>query len=340
MATLKDIAREAGVSIMTVSRVINGHYSKVSAENIRRIQQIIEKCGYVPNLSARSLSSKYSRIIAIVLPGQGRSLENPYNSAIAGDIIEYAQNRGYYVMVHFTDDYDEMAKRLRTWRVDGAIFLGTFERNLQLLQRLEEIPLVFIDNYETVRPFNNVGIDDYKGGTLAAAHFLEMGHRQCAFVAPALEWSSVIRRRLAGFQDTLAQAGVPLAPAHILNVDKVPDPAAAICTFAQPVTAVLATADMLAVRLIDGLRAHGKRVPADYSVIGFDDLAVGRYMSPRLTTVWQDIEQKAALAGRILFDHIEHNETPVENVCLGVRLIKRESVARLPGAPVPPAGGR
>ena len=335
MATLKDIAKEAGVSIMTVSRVINGHYSKVSAENIRRIQKIIEQCGYVPNLSARSPSSKYSRIIAMVLPGHGRSLENPYNSALAGNIIEYAQCRGYYVMVHFTDDYDEMAKRLRTWRVDGAIFLGTYDRNLQLLQQLGETPLVFVDNYATAHPFNNVGIDDYKGGALAARHFLEMGHRTFAFVAPALKWSTVIRRRLAGFSDTLAQVGHTLAPEHIIDTDETPDPAAAICSLAQPVTAVLATADMLAVRLIDTLRARGLRVPEDYSFIGFDDLPIGRYITPRLTTVWQDIDQKAALASRMLFERIEHRDTPVENVSLDVRLIERESVARLPGASRP-----
>lgn len=329
MATLKDIAKEAGVSVMTVSRVINGHRSKVSEENMRRIEEIIKRRGYVPNLSARSLSSNHSHIIAVILPGKGSSLENPYNAVMAGDIIECAQDRGYYVMVHFTEDYEDITHRLHTWNVDGAIFLGTFDRNIQRIQERNRIPLVFTDSYTPLRQISNIGLDDYRGGMLAARHFIERGHRGFAFVGTSLKSSGVVKHRLQGFRDTLEQAGLTLRPEYVIDAEETPHPEEILCRAGKEVTAILASADMLAVTLIDALRAKGCRVPQDYSLIGFDNLPISRYITPKLTTIGQDIGKKAELAGEMLFRHIQDPEAPAENVFLDVQLIERQSVCNL-----------
>ena len=123
MVTLKDIAREAGVSVMTVSNVVNGNLSKVSKENAQRIREIIERRGYVPNASARSLAKNRANIIAIILRGaeNENTLENPHNAALVGTIIQKIQKRGYYTMVNMMKCREDITQSLRTWNVDGSL---------------------------------------------------------------------------------------------------------------------------------------------------------------------------------------------------------------------------
>ena len=182
MITLKDIAKEAEVSIMTVSRVVNKRYTQVSKENIEKINAIIDRVGYVPNSSARSLSSKSSKIISIIIQGDNNVLETPYNATMLGYIINRVQEHGFNAMVHFINEYSDVTKHLQTWNAEGAIFLGTFDKNIRQIQENNNIPLVFTDSYSSVRQLINIGIDDYKGGVLAARHFIENGHKKFAFV--------------------------------------------------------------------------------------------------------------------------------------------------------------
>jgi LacI family transcriptional regulator len=329
MITLKDIAKEAGVSVMTVSRVVNGHLSKVSEEKARRIQEIIREKNYIPNSTARSLSSKSSHIVSLIIGGKGNQLSNPYNAAIAGEIIPLVQERGYYLMLHFVDRYDDITQRLRAWNAEGAIFLGTFDEDIQKIIFNNQIPLVFTDSYSPVRQITNVGIDDYKGGVLAASHFIEMGHTSFAYLGWSLT-SNVVNNRLNGFRDTLINAGFSLPSSHIfeaqVNIDQT---AASICALLDRPTAIFISADMLAIELINYFIRHGYSVPADYSIIGFDDLAMGHLITPSLTTIVQDIPRKAKIATDLLFRHIQDPSTPAENITLDVQLIQRESVCRI-----------
>ncbi|OPJ61179.1 LacI family DNA-binding transcriptional regulator [Clostridium oryzae] len=326
MITLKDIAREAGVSVMTVSRVINGNQSKVSEETTQKVLAIIKKSGYVPNSSARSLSSKNSRIVSIIMRGEGSSLKDSYNSIMLGNITQYAQQHGYYVMLHFIDDYHDITRRLNTWNVDGAIFLGTFDNDMLQIQETNQIPLVFIDSYSPVRQVINVGIDDYKGGVLAAKYFIEHGHRDLAFLSFNIKSSGVCKHRLEGFKDTIENAGLTLKPEHILETDDNTHLAEKILNFKEPVTAIFTTSDMLAIRLINEMTDRNIKVPEDYSVIGFDDLPFCRYITPKLTTISQDIDRKAELASNILFRHINNHDLPTESTVLDVQLVERNSV--------------
>lgn len=327
MVTLKDIAAKAGVSVMTVSRVVNGHESKVSEETKNRILEIIKESGYVPNYSARSLSSNNSHIITIIIRGAGNRLTDAYNAAMLGSIIEHIQARGYYVMVHYIDDYHAITKHLQTWHADGAIFLGVFDENIQEIKEDNKIPIVFTDSYSTLRQITNVGIDDYKGGCLAAQYLIERGHREIAFIGTALQFSDVCKNRLAGFRDTLGKSGLTLKPEHILDTYSGDGYADFILGFKEPVTAVFTTADMTAIKLMDQLTIKGYRVPEDYSVIGFDNLPLSYYVTPKLTTVSQDIDLKAKIAGDILFRHLADPAAPAENITLDVSLIERGSVA-------------
>lgn len=326
MATLKEIAKEAGVSVMTVSRVVNMRYSEVSEENIVKIQAIIEKLGYVPNSSARSLSSKSSKIISIIIQGLNNALESPYNATMLGHIIQHIQECGYNAMVHFINDYTDVTKHLQSWNAEGAIFLGTFDKNIQQIQADNKIPLVFTDSYSSIRQLINIGIDDYKGGMLAAKHFIENGHTDFAFITPHTSVSQLIQQRLKGFQDTIEAANLHLYPEHILDSLNIEETVNQLCAFKKPVSAIFAAADNNAIELMDLLKSRGFRIPEDYSIVGFDNLPMCCYVTPRLTTISQDIKQKAQYAVDILFQHLKNPTLPTQNIILNVELIQRESV--------------
>ena len=327
MVTLKDIAEKADVSVMTVSRVINGHYSKVSKEKTEAIQKIIQESGYVVNSTARSLSSKSSRIIAVLLQGKNGCLKDPYSAAMVNDILENVQARGYYLMIHYVDQYEQITNRLRSWNAEGAVFLGTYDQNMKKIREDNQIPLIFTDSYCSLRQITNVGIDDYKGGMLAAKCFLSHGHRSCAFVGYSPNSSLLVQHRLEGFRDTLRGAGLDIPANHIVDLNTNPTPGKTIGSFSEPITAIFVTADIAAAKLITELKDLGYQLPRDYSIIGFDDLSISCYTSPKLTTVHQNIDQKAKIACDILFNHINSPDTPAENVCMDVSLIERESVA-------------
>lgn len=329
MVTLKDIALAAGVSTMTVSRVVNNVPSRVSDETRRRIWDLVDEMGYVPNSSARSLSSKSSHLVAIVVGGEGNLMQYPYNALMTGSIVDFIQQRGYSALLYQVPDYKQVTRQLRSWRVDGAVFLGLFDSDMKKLREDNRIPLVFTDSYSSLRQLTNVGIDDYKGGELAARHLIENGHRHTAFIGGAVDESPVVRNRLRGFRHTLSRADLELPDENIL-LDAV-DVEQLRRLFAQPEppTAFFATADITALQLIRALREIGLDVPKDCSVVGFDNLEVSALSMPPLTTIAQDINRKAQLAADLLVRMMEDETTPVQNIVLDVQLVRRGSVRNI-----------
>lgn len=329
MVTLKDIAQLAGVSTMTVSRVVNKQYHKVSKDTVSRVQRIIKEQGYVPNSSARSLSSKFTRLIAIIAQNEANGMEYPFNTAITGYLTYYIQSHGYSPIVYYVNDYREITRRIRTWNVEGAVFLGMFDENMRNIQAENTIPLVFIDSYSTVRQVTNIGLDDYKGGELAGRYLVEMGHKQVAFVGVSSDKSSVVRQRLNGFRGALERAGLELQNDRVIFDLDFYEPLRSMCLGPSRPTAFFVAADVEAIRVMDYLRTIGLKVPDDCSVIGFDNLFFSGYTAPRLTTIAQDIPRRAQIAIEVLFRHIANKDAPAENIVLDVALVKRESVKKL-----------
>ncbi len=320
---------------MTVSNVVNGNLSKVSKENAQRIREIIERRGYVPNASARSLAKNRANIIAIILRGaeNENTLENPHNAALVGTIIQKIQKRGYYTMVNMMKCREDITQSLRTWNVDGAVFLGMFDDEIEEMCAASDIPMVFIDSYSSVRQLSNVGIDDYKGGRLAARHLIARGHRSIAFVSPPVLRTGVVQHRFAGFCDELEQHGISFRSEHqfVLESDVRPEDTMELgrrlAQLREEFSAVFVTSDQIASYLIQGMRSTGIRIPDDMSIIGFDDLMICRQMTPQLTTIAQDLEEKARLSVDILFRRLSAPAAPAESLVLDVTLVERESVA-------------
>lgn len=333
MVTLKDIAKRAGVSSMTVSRVMNGNTKDVSAKTTERIKKMAEDMGYVPNSSARVLASRSSRLIAALLSDydeDGTPLEDSYNGCFFGELSRQIQARGYDLMLHYVKDYTDINYSLKSWNVAGAVFIGMFDENIRKIQKDNSIPLIFTDSYSSVRSIINVGIDDYRGGELAAEHLLQNGHRNLAFIGPAAISNGVIMHRLQGFCSFLRERGVAIPADHIADSGSgdMVQVLRELCTGPEPVTGIFTTSDTCAGWIYAAAYKLGLRIPEDISVIGFDDARISRYMVPPLTTIRQDVRRKAAITCELLMKNIKDPESPTENIVMGVELKERGSVKK------------
>lgn len=331
MVTLKIIAEKAGVSKATVSNVINGNLHKVSDTKAAAIRTLIDEHGYVPNRSARSLSNKSSRIILLIVPHsyRGNALSDPYNAQFTGELLRLLQENDYICVIRTSSDVMDIVKNLNEWNAEGVMFFGTFDKDIRGIQERADIPFVFTDSYSSVRRINNVGIDDFRGGMLAAEHLLAYGHRKTVFFAPGLHSSEVDNQRMQGFVYALSKAGVTLPDANYLLADSYDGGTMADSLLALPErpTAAFVTADIAAITLMDALKRRGLRLPEDMSIIGFDDSPLARYVTPRLTTIRQDVEQKARCAVDIMMRHLKTPSLPMESMILDVSLVPRDSVS-------------
>ena len=332
MVTLKDIAKEAGVSVMTVSRVINGKTDKVSTETAERIDRIRKEMGYVPNLSARNLAAKTSNIISIIITMKSfdRLPVSPHNATMISVIAKRVQKEGYSLMVNFLDDYSKINETLRSWNVGGAILLRVEDSDVWKICQNNQIPLVFTDCYSTYRQAVNVGCDDFKGGVLAAEYFIKMGHRNLIFVSPELRPDSPNHQRYLGFCHGLKEHGVTLPSDNLLvesDAALLAERLKMLCKHGA--TGVFLPADNLAVEVIEQCKNKGISVPDDLSFIGFDNQTVSFYNYPKLTTIGQDVTLKAKQAIELLFEQMEGKNAVAQSRVLDVTLIERDSVKQL-----------
>ncbi len=333
---LKSIAEKAGVSTATVSNVINGNYHKVSQETVAKVQKIIDENEYAPNATARSLASKKSRIIGVVVPNLGPEenfFVNPYNAHVLALLENYIRNQGYYMMMRCVGQCREIIPLFSSWNVDGIIFFGTFKSEIEDIHRRLRVPTVFIDAYADELGIVNVGIDDYKGGYLAARYLLGRGHREIAFVGPSVEYPGVIRQRYLGFCAACAEKDIRITPEHYFEAFTLYQHGVSagqkIAACGRHFTAVSVMSDIVAFGVIEGLRLCGLNVPEDVSVIGFDNLPECRYSNPKLTTISQDLPQKARLVGERLFAMIRGEEQGGSNQVIDVGIVERQSVRDL-----------
>lgn len=335
--TIKQIADEAGVSTMTVSNVINNRTNHVSQKTIDRVNEIIRKHNYVPNLTARSLVAKSSQIIGIIVTHEGEDdvnvLENPYVSTLLGVLERELRRRGYYSMIRSVNMIDDIISLLGNWNCDGAIFLEpSFDNIVDKLASVSRSPLVFFDSSSDSDKIINVAVNDYRGGYLAAKYLIAHGHRRIAFMGN-YDTSSVVKGRYDGYTAALRDAGIEPDPAIIYNY--LPSyelgvrAGREVVLSGQGVTAMVTTADFSAIGVMEGARMAGARIPYDLSVIGFDNLNICNYTTPKLTSVSQDLTQKGKAAVDLLMRRINGETLETSRIDLDVEIVERQSVAML-----------
>lgn len=336
---LKTIAQKAGVSTATVSNVINGNFHKVSQATREKIEAIIEETDYKPNAMARSLAMKESRIIGLVVPyvrQQDDFLSNPYYAHIIAAFERIVRSRDYYLMIRCVDNCGDILPLLSSWNVDGAIFLGVGESDVQEICDNLTAPKVFLDTYNSKSlPIANVGIDDYRGGYLSARYLIGKGHRKIALVCPEFdEDAGVIPERFHGFCDACKERQIDFDPKEDVFISEnkyrnAVDIGQNIAFSGGDYTAVAVLSDVAALGVIEGLTQGGIRVPDEISVIGFDNLPECEFVRPKLTTIAQDFVLKAEQAGEILFDMIQNGTTRQIDERQPISVVERQSVREL-----------
>ncbi|OJV65874.1 MAG: LacI family transcriptional regulator [Clostridiales bacterium 38-18] len=337
MVTIDDIARIAGVSNTTVSNVIHGKTKRVSQKTIERIQQIIEDHGYIPNMSARALASSSSKVVALINhldpKKSGNFLEDPFHSAFIGAVEQTLRESGYYLMIRTIINCDDLKAFLRNWNVDGLFLTGVFQAEdiYSTLSSLET-PVVLIDSYlDDYKQMINIGLQDLEGGYLATKHLIENGHRKIAFACPPIREGGVVSKRLEGYKKALLEFDIPFDESIIFvrefSTSGTTELGREIAK-RNDITAIFATADVMAAGIMAGIHQEGRNVPEDYSIIGFDDINWCRMTYPMLSSVHQDANLKGELAADYMMKLLEGEAVKSREIILPVSLSIRNSVMK------------
>ena len=333
--SIQDIAREAGVSHSTVSRALHDS-PLISAQVRRRIHLLAEEMGYMPNAVAQSLKGSCTNTVGLIVT----SIADPFVGRVVRGMEDIAQTAGISVFLSVSNNDPEreleLVETFYRRRVDGVIsataqIWGPYSERLARI----EIPTVLVNQFSDVgrAQLRWVHVDDYSGACQAMQHLLALGHRRIGYIGAGNRPYSN-QRRLAGYRDTLQQAGIPIddalihiAPAdHRLHSDDVADGQMLSAKLLQTgVTAIFCYNDMVAVGVLLTCRSLGLAVPQQLSIVGFDDIELTQYVTPPLTTVHQPKLTLGRTAMSILLDLLE-GKSP-ENQMLPVDLVVRHTTA-------------
>ncbi|WP_461007087.1 LacI family DNA-binding transcriptional regulator [Streptomyces capparidis] len=331
MVGIKDVARHAGVSVGTVSNVIN-HPDMVSPQTRARVQSAIERLGYVRSESARQLRAGRSRIMALLVLDMG----NPFFVDVARGAERAAREAGLGVMVcNSGQDPSEEAEYLALFaeqRVRGVLVTpaDTTGRNLAEFRR-RDIPFVLVDRAEDAQRGCSVAVDDIAGGALAARHLVSAGHRSIAYVSGPGHLQQV-RDRREGALRALAEAGLPPdalveLPTERLDVAAGRDAGSRLLGLSPAVTAVFCANDLLALGVLQSLFAAGVHVPRDIALVGYDDIEFAAAAAVPLTSVRQPAMTMGRLAAELLLEETgeQASRHRHQNVLLQPELVVRDS---------------
>lgn len=336
VTTLKDIARETGVSITTVSNVIHDKKNRVSPELVAKIQEVISRENYIPSMTARTLANNTSPIIGIInhlVPRRsGGFMADPFHNTFMGSIEDRIREKGYFLMVRTVEDSRGLETICRNWNLAGMIFTGLFQDEFFECVREINVPYVLIDSYIGLPEVCNVGLEDQKGGYMATRYLLDRGHRTIAFASPFIRKNGVVELRLQGYKQALAEFDVPFDPELVFEQEiSVSEGAKLGYLLSQKknITGIFASADILAAGIMAGLREMGVNVPNDKSIVGFDDNYLCQITYPKLTTIHQDAEEKGIIATEMILAQLKGKPIRERNIILPVRLVERESVKEI-----------
>lgn len=330
--TMSDVAREAGVSLMTVSRVINDK-GEISPETRQRVQEVIEKLGYRPSGIARSLAGGQTYTIGLVVP----DIANPYFSGMAHGVTSVANAEGFGVLLcDCEEDADReltMLDVLEEKRVDGVIVAAPRTTTEKLLPSLVRHPYVVVVNRlfddtdeTTVRGY--VINDDRNGAYTIIKHLLNQGHRAIGFLAgPKTSYGSM--RRLRGYKVAFEEAGLTY-PAEMVRycvptVEGGKDIASQFVSEHPEISAMFCFNDLVAIGVLQCCHQLGMRVPDDLAIFGYDDIPMASWVTPALSTCRVNFEEMGREATKLLIDYISDCPEDCENIIMQPKLIIRES---------------
>jgi DNA-binding LacI/PurR family transcriptional regulator len=336
--TLEDVARLAGVSRATVSRVVNGkrNVDPVIQEAVR---QAVTAIGYVPNSAARSLITRRTGAVALVVSGAGEGQEeafrsqvftDPFFSRVISGVLGYlrARTMNPVLMLAETDQArDQVLSYLRQGNADGTLLVSTHAADpLPGLLVQAGLPAVLFARPELSVPIGFVDLAHQEGARLAADHLVAAGCRRVVSICGPLDVRAA-RERQDGFREAMARHGEPLVPAVPGNFTQDSGEAAMRRLLAEvpDLDGVFAANDLMASGALHALREAGRLVPQQVRVVGFDDSSAAAASRPALTTVRQPVEEMAAMMAKLLLERIDEPSLPPRSVIFDPVLVVRQS---------------
>ncbi len=343
----KEIAKLAGVSRSTVSRVVN-NYTNVTPETKEKVNRIIKKYGYVPHAPARTLAGKESRIIGIFIANiklgseEFRVFQNVYISPFEAAIIDYADKLGYNALVSIIngrDDFKKIRSLFNSKTLSGGIFLGANNNSQEIFDLIGSgYKITIIDQEQnqnrTTGNYIIVNSDNYNGGYKATKHLIDYGHKEIAHICGDMNKYSGFKR-LEGYQKAMNEAKLPIRKKYIAYGDFTEDSGYKCINQLlkdknkNRITAIFSSNDSMAIGAMNAIKKMGFRIPNDISIVGYDDIKIASYVSPALTTVRNPILEMASVATGNLINFIENGINSTEYYTVSAELIIRESTKRL-----------
>ncbi|WP_163536406.1 LacI family DNA-binding transcriptional regulator [Gracilibacillus sp. YIM 98692] len=327
--TIYDVAKKAGVSIATVSKVIN-NTGNMRDSTRTKVMKVMEELNYYPSVMASALTGKRTQTLGLLVP----DISNPFFSEMARTIEDRAHERGLSVIMCSTDEDEDKEKKylelLRRKQVDGFIIASSFH-DKKLLQDLKstQIPMVMLTQDAGSLGVTSVSVDDFTGGYDATSHLLSLGHQKIVIIA---EERLSSKMRIYGFQEayethgyeyhsdmvlrtTASIANGKKCLEQMLNRDELP-------------SAIFACNDLIAIGVIQGARENGIRIPEDLSIVGFDNTILATTTVPSLTTVAQPINEMGRKVVDVIVDNINNEEPTTERILFKPTLMVRNTSAR------------
>jgi LacI family transcriptional regulator len=326
--TISDVARAAGVSKQTVSRVLN-QKAELSPDTRERVLRVIRELGYRPNVAARSLLSGRTFTLGLVIP----DLKNPFCTDIAGGVHAAAQEAEYHVLLYDTSESVELeaqsVRLLHERRVDGIILCSSRLPDARLAELIQGVgPVVLVNRWAHAVDVTQIGADYVQGAFLATRHLLELGHRRIGVLTLATETANS-QAKLRGYQEAMQQAGLALTPSLVARTTNSIEGGVAgadwLLDQEAPPTAIVSYGDAVAIGVLHACHRRGLGVPGDVAVIGFGGSEITAFLNPPLSTVLIQNREMGYQAVRLLLARVGVADAAPALVRTEPRLVVRAS---------------
>lgn len=306
--TIKEVAKEAGVSISTVSNALND-VDVLHPETKKHILEVANRLNYIPNLNGRNLKSSETHVLGLFIT----SMQGPYYGVLTDAIYKACEKKGYELNVFLTKNSTNALSNILGKRVDGSIISNEYLTD-EHLDRIEksQAPIVFLDREITSRNASSVVFDSYAGGQAVARYLINLGHKRFGYIHGYMSLYDE-KERFRGFKDMISEAGLQcLEENQLLGFFEEEASFAATKSFIKRggdlPDAFCAANDLSAIGCIKALQSEGLLVPEDVSVIGFDDIELSAFFDPPITTVHNPIARQGILAVERLLEIIQENK--------------------------------
>lgn len=332
MATIKDVAKRAGVSISTVSYVLN-NTGKISEETRERVLKAIKELNYTPNSFAKKLKKQTYDLVALIV----HEINGPFYDALVRGIQDVLHTAGYNLLIYCTLETrrGDVEKFLNTGVVNGFIVLTNAVRNEEILGWAERFKIVTLDRILRDQRVKSVTINNEKGAHEVVNFLFERGHRHIGFIKGPRD-SLDAKERFKGFTDAMKHLGLEVKADEVLEGNfTVESGYDAMIKFLSSrrkkdlPTAFFAANDEMAIGAMNALKEVGLSIPQDVSLVGFDDIELASYVQPKLTTVRRPMYQLGSFAAHMLLNLLQERDVEISNVVLDVNLVIRDSVRDL-----------